>query len=73
MSSKSYKLSPLLTPRLPVSRVKINAFADYSVAYDAGMREGDEILSVNGKEFQFYDEFTDILAENKGNQWKPMC
>ena len=41
LSSKSYKLSPLLTPRLPVSRVKINAFADYSVAYDAGMREGD--------------------------------
>lgn len=68
LSSKSYKLSPLLTPRLPVDKVKINAFAEYSVAYDAGIRKGDEILAVNGKTFQFYDEFTDILAENKGKK-----
>lgn len=66
MSSKSFRLNPLLTPRIPVEGVEINAFGNYSVAYDAGMRKGDKILAVNGVYFRFYDEFTDILAANKG-------
>ena len=68
MSSKSFKLNPLLTPRWPVDGVEIKTFADYSVAYDAGMREGDKILSINGTPFHFYDEFTDLVAVNKGKR-----
>lgn len=66
LSSKSFRLAPLLTPRIPVDGIGINAFADYSVAYDAGMRTGDRILDVNGTAFEFYDEFTGVLEANKG-------
>lgn len=65
MSSRSFRMNPLITPRIPVEGVEINAFADYSVAYDAGMRKGDRILSVNDSVFRFYDEFTGLLAANK--------
>lgn len=66
MSSRSYSLSPLLTPRRPVDGVQIGDFADYSVAYDAGLRKGDKILSVNNRTFEYYDEFTDVVEANKG-------
>lgn len=68
MSSKSFKLNPLLTPRYPVNGIEIGKFGDYSVAYDAGLREGDKILSVNGTVFRFYDEFTGVLEQNKGKR-----
>ena len=68
MSSKSFTLSPLLTPRYPVEGVEIGDFADYSAAYDAGMRKGDKILAVNGEGFRFYDEFTDAVEANKGKR-----
>ncbi len=66
MSSKSFSLNPLLVPRRPVEGVKIGGFADYSVAYDAGLRKGDRILSINGLGFAFYDEFTDAVEAHKG-------
>lgn len=68
MSSRSYSLNPLLTPRRPVDGVQIGEFADYSVAYDAGLRKGDKILSVNGRTFEFYDDFTDAVEANKGQR-----
>ncbi len=36
MSSRSYNLSPLLTPRRPVNGVEIGDFGDYSPAYEIG-------------------------------------
>lgn len=66
ISSRSYSLNPLLVPRRPVDGVEIGDFADYSVAYDAGIRKGDKILSVNDSVFRFYDEFTDLVETNKG-------
>lgn len=66
MSSKSFSLNPLLVPRRPVEGVEIGGFADYSVAYDAGLRKGDRILSINSQGFAFYDEFTDAVEANKG-------
>lgn len=65
MSSRSFKVNPLLTPRLPVDGVGIAGFADYSVAYDAGVRKGDRILSISGQSFRFYDEFTGLLSAHK--------
>ena len=74
LSSKSFKLNPLLTPRIPVDGIEIQDFGDYSVAYDAGMRKGDKILSVNGHTFRFYDEFSDLPPSIKESGWKrPYC
>lgn len=68
MSSRSYSLSPLLTPRRPVDGVEIGGFADYSPAYDAGVRKGDKIIAVNDSTFRFYDEFTDLAEANRGKR-----
>lgn len=66
MSSKSFKIKALLAPRILMNQVEVKGFADYSVAYDAGMREGDKIFLINRDSFRFYDEFTGLLAANKG-------
>ncbi len=68
MSSRSYNLSPLLTPRRPVNGVEIGDFGDYSPAYDAGIRKGDKILAVNDRVFHFYDEFTALAEANRGKE-----
>lgn len=67
-SSKSFRQNLPLTPRVKMEGTKIKGFADYSVAYDAGMRENDRLVAINGEYFNFYDEFTDLLARNKGKQ-----
>lgn len=68
MSSKSFRMKALLAPRVQMENVEIKGFADQSVAYDAGIREGDKLLSINGVTFHFYDEFSDLLAANKGQR-----
>lgn len=67
-SSRSFKMTPLLVPRVPETQVEVSGFADYSPAYDAGVREGDKILSINGQGFRFDDEFTELLLANKGKE-----
>lgn len=68
VSSKRIKAKPLLMPRMPLHNVEINGFADYSVAYDAGVRAGDRLLAINGTPFYFQDEFTALLEANKNKQ-----
>ncbi len=68
MSSKSYSLNPLLMPRRPVEGVVIGDFADYSAAYDAGIRKGDRILAVNDSVFRFYDEFTELVEASRNRK-----
>jgi len=51
--------------RIPYS-CKVVGFGKVSPARDAGMEIGDEILSINGSGFQFYDQFTDTVATSKG-------
>ncbi|MCC8174734.1 MAG: RIP metalloprotease RseP [Odoribacter sp.] len=62
-SSKSGRGNMFLTPRLLMDSMYINGFADYSVAYDAGIRSGDRIIAVNDTEFRYYDEFTQSLSK----------
>jgi len=45
---------------------KVVGFGKNSPARDAGMEIGDEILTLNGSGFQFYDQFSDTLAMSKG-------
>ncbi|MBP3419330.1 MAG: RIP metalloprotease RseP [Marinifilaceae bacterium] len=51
----------LLSPRMPANKVLIQGFADYSAAYDAGVREGDVISAINGESFNFYDEYMGLI------------
>ncbi|GHV69269.1 zinc metalloprotease [Bacteroidia bacterium] len=50
-----------IEPRRLLDSMFVGGFADYSAAYDAGVRKGDRILTVNGSSFHFYDEFTTML------------
>lgn len=63
LSSKNNRVR-LLVPRQLMDSTYVAEFADYSAAYDAGIRKGDKILAMNGRTFRFYDEFTDMLAAN---------
>lgn len=51
--------------RIPYA-CKIVGFGKDSPARDAGLEIGDEIISLNGFNFQFYDQFADSLATSKG-------
>ena len=46
----------------------VRAFAEYSAAYDAGVRAGDRILAINGIHSRFYDEFTGVLDSLKNER-----
>lgn len=61
LSGKEFQVRSMLYPRWLMDSTYIDGFADYSVAYDAGIRKGDRLLSVNGKKFRYYDEFTGAL------------
>ncbi len=45
----------------------IDKFSKESAAAGAGILKGDTILSINGEEAIFYDEFRKIIISNKGN------
>lgn len=51
--------------RIPYACI-VKGFAKDSPARDAGMEIGDNILTLNGSAFQFYDQFADSLAASKG-------
>lgn len=53
----------LLDPRIPVVAKIV---ADTGNAYKAGLRPGDQILSVNNTPARFFDQFSTMLADNKG-------
>lgn len=69
MSSRSFKLEPLLEPRRPVGDgLQIGQFAEGSVAQKGGLRLTDRIVKVNGHDFTYYDEFTKLVEESE-NAW----
>ena len=69
MSTQNYK-TRFLEPRKLMDSTYVGDFADYSVAYDAGIRKGDKILAVNDQSFRFYDEFTNYLAAHSDSKVK---
>ncbi|UII77388.1 RIP metalloprotease RseP [Flagellimonas sp. HMM57] len=46
------------------SKAKVLAVLDSSVAKEAGITAGDEILRINGEKVDFWDEFTDIVQSS---------
>lgn len=61
------KTKNLIGLRYPF-KITINSFGKDSPAKDAGMLKGDEILKVNGKEFQYYDQFSSELKTHKNDE-----
>jgi len=46
----------------------IGEFAKNSPGRDAGLQKGDEIISINGMQFAFHDQFQKVLAASKGKE-----
>ncbi len=61
------KTKNLIGLRVPF-KIVVDAFAKESPAQEAGMLKGDEIFKVNGKEFQYYDQFVAELEEHKEDE-----
>lgn len=53
---------PLITPRIPVIIAEI---PDTGIAYKAGLRKGDVILSVDTVQTKFYDQFSEFMKKQK--------
>jgi regulator of sigma E protease len=53
---------PLISPRIPVI---ISMLDDTSVAYKAGLRRGDLILSIDTIQTKYYDEFSAFMKKQK--------
>jgi len=52
-----------VAPRFPFI---LDRFAEESVAKEAGMQKGDKFIGFNGYDVRFYDEVTDSIEANKG-------
>ncbi len=52
-----------IAPRFPFV---LDRFAEESVAKEAGMEKGDEFIGFNGYDVRFYDQVTDSIEANKG-------
>ena len=62
VGKKKLTEGPLISPRVPVI---VSAVDDSSVAYKAGLRVGDIILSIDSTRTQFYDEFSAYMKKQK--------
>jgi regulator of sigma E protease len=51
--------------RTPFSPYVISGFGKESPGKEAGLQQGDEVTGLDGKKFEFYDEFQKYLADNK--------
>jgi regulator of sigma E protease len=54
-----------IEPRTPFSPYVISEFQKDSPAREAGVREGDELVGLDGNKFEWFDEFRNYLSENK--------
>lgn len=67
-SSKGFSISPVFDLRYPFHPYVIGKFAKESPAQVAGLLEGDEVLSIDGMEFEFYDQFQKYLQSSKNKE-----
>jgi regulator of sigma E protease len=62
VEKKKLTQGPLISPRVPVMVADVE---DSSVAYKAGLRIGDLILSVDSVQTKFFDEFSAVMKKQK--------
>ncbi len=61
----SDRRSFLMTFRIPFV---VKTVPDSSINYNAGLKENDRIVAVNGQPTRYFDEVVDILQENSGKE-----
>lgn len=57
-----------IEPRTPFGPFIVSGFAKESPGRNAGMREGDELVGIDGIKFTWYDEFQKYLSDNRERQ-----
>lgn len=62
-TSKSFKGAPLISPRMQFSPFVIQGVQEKSVAEQAGIQAGDEIIAINGYYFKYIDEFQSFILQ----------
>ncbi|HKK81528.1 MAG TPA: RIP metalloprotease RseP [Prolixibacteraceae bacterium] len=62
--AKMMKSPGMIGLRYPYE-LKISKIAPDSPAQKAGLKAGDEIVAIDGHEFEFYDQFTEYLKNHK--------
>jgi regulator of sigma E protease len=63
--AKMLKGNGRIEPRTPFRPYVISAFGKKSPGKTAGLLAGDELLGIDGKNFEWFDEFQKYLADNK--------
>ncbi|MDT8307921.1 MAG: site-2 protease family protein [Bacteroidales bacterium] len=61
----SDRRSFLMTFRIPFV---VKTVPDSSINYNAGLKENDRIVAVNGQSTRYFDEVVDVLQENSGKE-----
>jgi regulator of sigma E protease len=54
-----------IDPRTPFRPYIISAFGKESPAKDAGLEEGDELVGIDGINFDWFDEFQQYISDNR--------
>jgi regulator of sigma E protease len=62
VEKKKTSEGPMISPRVPVVVVNV---PDSTNAYKAGLRNGDQIISVDSTSTVFYDEFENVMVNRK--------
>lgn len=65
-SSKGFKMSPVITPRVPFEPFEVVHFSKNSLAANAGMMKGDKLKAINGEHFQYFDQFRSRMRQLRG-------
>ena len=63
--SRLLKSKSVMTPRIPF-RMRVEGFTPESPGQEAGIQVGDEIKMLNGKTFEYYDQWSKELQNHKG-------
>ncbi len=62
---KMLKAKGQIEPRQPFSPYIVSGFSKESAAKNAGLQAGDEILGMDGRTFNWYDEFQKYISDNR--------
>ncbi len=62
---KLLKGKGMIDTRIPFGPYIVESFGKKSAAHAAGVRLKDQLIGIDGKKFNFYDQFQKYLADNK--------